>query len=343
MEDVKPPALSLDWIRAVLDTTPTGPVQPWAPRKANASCEPCPEATDAGSWESSCRWDDLEDEPARRRSRARSDACKLSGPNAPSGAADGGNCALFPPTPSTGPNGAGSHADDEWTALDPLAFAGESRSPWEDLRGLCDPGPVEGPWSQGPQRPVRDRQRAPLERAGASDLSAVLHEVVFRATSRSKTSRPPTDAWPRCRTVALEKGGQDFCPSSPGKALPRLRSTTASVIKGPQFSGASDVEDCSEDAATPMIVDDAGTKDGSPRRPNEAEDDLPGTRLGKRKRILRERQRRTNIRQQVVRLRSMLPKNGAEGIPEDTASIIAAAADYIRQLQQYQESATTLS
>lgn len=54
----------------------------------------------------------------------------------------------------------------------------------------------------------------------------------------------------------------------------------------------------------------------------------------KRKRILRERQRRSAIACHVDRLRRLLPSSLTEdGCLQDTASVISAAADYLEKIQ----------
>jgi len=51
----------------------------------------------------------------------------------------------------------------------------------------------------------------------------------------------------------------------------------------------------------------------------------------KRKRILRERKRRSNIRMQIKRLQRLLPDSNCA---EDAVSVMASAADYIEALKQ---------
>lgn len=474
--------LSLDWIRNLLETTPTGPLQPWAPRKPNANgnagCEPGQGGAGEESWESSSLSDALDDQEARLRSDPPSQIPdpSLSCPGASHELLPGpewGDAAFFAQAPPAGSNptswdciGNGSGAvdalpraglelaqtwvgpgenhrgpagdapcppapvlpqstsasgvvctstpmDDALRSFVSACFtSGQGAAPHVQLTGLrsglkascaagaagepgepltpCFPQTGEGlqGLTQGPRSPEglcpedmptellrratsagnptlegssavgglkvplarppatastgsgpfpsprlaasqRPAHGAPLERAGTSDLSAVLHNAVFRATSGSK--RPGPFA---CHPSALKAGGgQDSSPSPAFKGLAMVRS--ASAAKAMPSSGTSDVEDYAEDAATPTAAEETR----SPPTGAEADDGEEGENLpesfglSKRKRILRERQRRTNIRHQVKRLRSLLPRSGTEGIPEDTASIIAAAADYIRQLQ----------
>jgi len=63
---------------------------------------------------------------------------------------------------------------------------------------------------------------------------------------------------------------------------------------------------------------------------------------GKRKRILRERQRRSRMRGQVKRLRDALPPKWWESVPQDALSVISAAAGFLEHMKSCEASSLLL-
>lgn len=98
---------------------------------------------------------------------------------------------------------------------------------------------------------------------------------------------------------------------------------------------ALEVKGSSEDSMELEGAHEGGAHPGSPAGPKGVEAELPTEcrGQGRQKRIVRERERRSKVRVQLKRLRSLLPRELADEAALDTVSLISTAVDYIKHLQ----------